>query len=78
MAGEVFVDEGYSRRSAVDEGMGGYGFVTEGEIAQDNQMLSFHSYIGQTRQTKDRRGERRRRKLALSAANSSAIMRLLA
>jgi len=58
MSGEVFVDEGHSHRSGVNEVMGGYGFLTDGEIAQDNQMLNFHSYIGQTRQIKDRRGER--------------------
>ena len=48
MAGEVFVDEGYSCCSAVDQGVAGYGFVTKGNVAQDNQMFSFHSYIRQT------------------------------
>jgi hypothetical protein len=48
MAGKVFVNEGYSCRSAVDQSVASYGFVTKGKIAQNNKMLSFHSYIGQT------------------------------
>jgi len=75
MAGKVFVNEGHSRGSTVDQGMASYGFVTKGNIAQNN-IFSFHSYIGQTRQAKDRRRERRI--LAQSTANSSAIMQLLA
>ena len=54
MAGKVFVNEGHSRGSTVDQGMASYGFVTKGKIAQNNKMFSFHSYIGQTRQAKDR------------------------
>jgi len=76
MAGKVFVNEGHSRGSAVDQGVASYGFVTKGKIAQNNKMFSFHSYIGQTRQAKDR--GRERRILARSTANSSAIMQLLA
>jgi len=77
MAGKVFVDEGHSCGSAVNQSVTSYVCVTKGNIAQDNKMFSFHSYIGQTRQTEER-SEERRRIVARSTANSSAIMRLLA
>jgi len=76
MAGKVFINEGHSCGSIVDQGVASYGFVTKGNIAQNNKMFSFYNYIGQTRQAKDRR--RDRRILAWSTANSSAIIRLLA
>jgi len=76
MAGKVFVDEGHSCGSAVNQSVTSYVCVTKGNIAQD-KMFSFHSYIGQTRQTEER-SEERRRIVARSTANSSAIMRLLA
>jgi len=48
MAGKVFIDNGYSCRSAVDQNVASYGFVTGGEFPRDDEMLSFHSYIEQT------------------------------
>ena len=45
MVGKIFVDEGYSCYSAVDQGIASYGLVTEEKITQNNKMLSLHSYI---------------------------------
>jgi hypothetical protein len=45
MAGEVFIDEGDSCSSAVDQGVSSNGLITKGKIAQNNKMLSFHYYL---------------------------------
>jgi len=47
MAGKVFVDKRDCCRSAVEQGVASYGFVTKGKVAQNNEMFSFDSYIGQ-------------------------------
>ena len=39
MAGKVFVNEGHSRGSAVNQGMASYGFVTKGIIAQKTRCF---------------------------------------
>jgi hypothetical protein len=42
MAGEVFVHESDSGRSAVDQGVSSNGLIVEGELARNHKMPSFH------------------------------------